>query len=176
MRRYVGGAAVALPVVAILLAVSAPATAEATGNENFNGVIVTSGLSGARVVVSSVIVAKGVFNGVGRIVEIQNLPGDPDNASRDDLVFAGGTMHLLSTTVDASFSLNPRSCIFSVTVQQTSEIVGGTGRFAAARGSSSNATVRVLGVAARNPDGSCSQEQAPRHEVDVIASTGTLSF
>jgi hypothetical protein len=33
-----------------------------------------------------------VFRGVGRIVEIPNLPADPDNVSRDDLVFPSGTM------------------------------------------------------------------------------------
>jgi hypothetical protein len=109
--------------------------AQTTGNETFSGVIVTSGSSGERVAVSRVVVAKGVFSGVGCVVEIANLPTDPDNVSRDDLVFAEGTIHILSTIVDASFSLNPQSCIFSATVQQTGKVVGGTGRFAAATGS-----------------------------------------
>ena len=39
---------------------AAPATAQTTGNETFSGTIVTSGSSGERVVVSSVVVAKGV--------------------------------------------------------------------------------------------------------------------
>jgi hypothetical protein len=136
---------------------------------------VTSGVSGARVVVSNVVVAKGVFSGVGRVVEIENLPGDPDDVSRDDLVFAEGSMHLVSTTLDFSFSFNPRSCIFSATLQQTGTIVGGTGRFAAATGSST-ATVTAHGRLARNSDGSCSMEQDALHEVDKIASSGTLSF
>jgi hypothetical protein len=93
----------------IVLAVSAPATAQTSGNETLDIVLVTSGLSGTRTVVSSVIVAKGVFNGVGRIVEVENLPGDPDSVLRDDLVFAGGSIHLVSTVVSASFSLNPKS-------------------------------------------------------------------
>jgi hypothetical protein len=169
------GALGALLTVGIALAVSAPATAQTTGNETFKGVIVTSGVSGARVVVSSVVVARGVFRGVGRVVEIENLPGDPDNVSRDDLVFADGSIHLVSATLDFSFDINPRSCIFSVTLQQTGTVVGGTGRFAAATGSST-ATVTGRGRALRNPDGSCSLDQTALHEVDKIASSGTLSF
>jgi len=175
MRREVRTALGALLAVGIALAVSTPAGAQTSGNETFNDVIVTSGLSGTRVVVSSVVRAKGVFSGVGRIVEIPNLPGDPDNVNRDDLVFADGSMHLISTIQDASFSLNPQSCIASFTVQQTGAVVGGTGRFAAASGSFvGTATGRAL--AGRNPDGSCALEQAALHEVDMIASSGTLSF
>ena len=153
----------------------APGAADTSGSETFNGVIVTSGTSGDRVVVSSVVRAKGVFNGVGRLVEIPNLPGDPDNVSRDDLVFPEGTMHLVSTTLDFSLSLNPKSCRFTAVLDQTGQIVGGTGQFAAASGSAT-ATVTGQGILPRNHDGSCSGEQASLHEVDMIASSGTLSF
>lgn len=175
MRRQLRAMLCASLALGFVLAWSAPATAQTTGSETFKGVIVTSGASGQRVVVTSVVVAKGVFNGVGRVVEIPNLPGDSDNVSRDDLVFGVGTIHIVSTTLDASFSLNPRSCRFNVTVQQTSEVVGGSGLFAAATGSST-ATVRAQGLLARNPDRSCSFEQAPLHEVDTLASSGSLSF
>ena len=174
MRRQPRAALGALLATGIALAFAAPA-AGTTGNETFNGVIVTSGLSGERVEVSSVVVAKGVFSGVGRIVEIPNLPGDPDNVARDDLVFADGSMHLITTTVDASFSVNPRSCVASFTVQGTAAVVGGTGRFVAASGSFVG-TVTGRGIAGRNPDGSCALEQAALHEVDMTASSGTLSF
>src|SRR5438445_3725086 len=136
MRRQMRGGLGALLVVGIALAIAAPAAAQTSGNETFNGLIVTSGSSGTRTVVSSVIVGKGVFTGVGRIVEIPNLPTDPDNVSRDDLVFPGGSMHLVSTTVGASFSLNPHNCLFRLTLQQTGEIADGTGQFAAAAGRS----------------------------------------
>jgi hypothetical protein len=169
------GALGALLAVGIALAVSAPATAQATGNETFKGVIVTSGSTGTRVVVASVVVAKGVFSGVGRVVEIENLPGDPDNVSRDDLVFADGSIHIVSTIVDASFSVNPRSCILSGNVQQTGVVSGGTGRLAAATGSYTG-TVTFRGLLPRNADGSCSMDQTLLHEVDMIASSGTLSF
>jgi len=154
--------------LAISAATAVPATAATSRPETFSGTIVTSGVSGIRTVISSVIVAKGAFTGVGRIVEIPSLPTDPDNVSRDDLVFPEGTMHLVSTTVGASFSVNPDSCLFRLTLQQTSEVTGGTGQFAAA--------VSGQGVLPRNPDGSCSFTQTPLHEVDMIASSGTLSF
>jgi hypothetical protein len=33
-----------------------------------------------------------------------------------------------------------------------------------------------VALLARNPDGSCSLTQVPRHEVDKFAESGTLSF
>jgi hypothetical protein len=174
MRRQVRGALAALTVVGLALAASAPAAAT-SGSQRFDGVIVTSGASGARTVLASPVVARGALNAVGRIVEVDNLPGDSDDISRDDVVFPGGTMHLVSTTLDVAFSINPRTCVFRVTLQQTGQITGGTGRFAHAAGSST-ATVGVTGLAARNSDGSCSEERAPLAEVDTITSTGTLSY
>jgi hypothetical protein len=168
------GALGVLLAVGMALAVAAPAAA-ATGSETFDGVVVTSGVSGERVVVNSVVVAKGVFSGVGRVVEIENLPGDPDNVNRDDLVFAEGTIHIVSTIVDLSFSVNPHSCLGRATAMATGEITGGTGLFAAASGSYTS-TVTGSAVFPRNPDGSCSLEQNALHEEDRFAVSGTLSF
>jgi hypothetical protein len=73
-----------------------------------------------------VAVAKRVFNGVGSIVEVPSQPGDPANVSRDDLVYPEGTMHLVNTTIDiVSPTLNPQNCLFRVTLQEDSEIIGG---------------------------------------------------
>jgi hypothetical protein len=176
MKRQVIGTLLAAGIALATCATTAmPAAAATSGSETFRGTIVASGVSGTRTVISSVVVAKGVFRGVGRIVEVPSLPTDPDNVSRDDLVFPEGTMHLVSTTVGASFSLNPHSCLFKVTLQQTGEITGGTGQFAAATGGGTG-TVSARGLLPRNRDGSCSATQLPRHEVDMIASSGTLSF
>ena len=176
MKRQVAGTLLAAGTALAISAASAmPAAAATSGSETLSGIIVTSGVSGTRTVISSVIVAKGVFTGVGRIVELPSLPGDPADSSRDDLVFPGGTIQILSTTVDASFSVNPDSCLFRLTLQQTGEITGGTGQFAAATGSSTS-TVSGQGLLPRNPDGSCSFTQTPLREVDMIASGGTLSF
>src|SRR5205823_5458692 len=110
---------------------AAPAAAAISGSESFHGIII-KGRTGA--VIISVVVAKGVFHGVGRIVETPSRPGDPGNTNRDDLVFADGRLHIISTILAAPFVLNRHSCLLSGTVQQTGKIVGGTGQFAAATG------------------------------------------
>jgi hypothetical protein len=105
-------------------------------------------VSGTRTVFSSVLVAKGVLRGVGRVVELPDLPTDPPNFGRDDLVFSEGTMHLVSSTVGiTSFSLSPRNCLFRLPLQQTGEVTGGTGQFTAATGSFTN-TVSSQGLPA----------------------------
>jgi hypothetical protein len=176
MKRQMSWALLAGAIgLAASTATAVPAAAATTGSETFKGTIVTSGVSGTRTVITSVIIAKGAFTGVGRIVEVPNLPGDPDNVSRDDLVFASGTMHLKSTNLDFSVSVNPRSCVATATIHQTGEIVGGTGQFAAATGTGTG-TVTGPAVLARNPDGSCDFSHDPLHEVDMFTSTGTLSF
>ena len=115
-----------------------------------------------------------MFDGVGRIVEIPNLPGDPDNILRDDLVFADGVMHLVTTVGNVSATLNPKSCVLIVTVEQTAVVNGGTGRFAGASGTfAGELDARV--VLPRNPDRSCS-EVATTNEIDQLASNGTLTF
>jgi hypothetical protein len=177
MKRQI---TVALLAAGIALAVSAatavPAAAATSGSETLSVTLVTSGVSGTRTVISSVVVAKGVFGGVGRIVELPDQPGDPPNSSRDDLVFREGTMHLVSVPVAfISFSLNPRNCLFRLTLQQAGEVTGGTGQFAVATGSFTS-TVSGQGLAPRNPDGSCAITQPALHEVDMVALSGTLSF
>jgi hypothetical protein len=176
MKRQVKGALLAAGIALAISATTAlPAAAAASGSETFSGTIVTSGVSGTRTVITSVIIAKGVFSGVGQIVEIPSLPTDPPNVSRDDLVFPEGTMHLVSTTTSFSVSLNPHSCVATAAIQQNGQIDGGTGQFANATGTGTG-TVTGPAVLARNPDGSCSFEHVPLHEVDMITSTGTLSF
>jgi hypothetical protein len=152
MKRQVTGALLAAgTALAICAATAVPAAAATAGSETISGTIVTPGVSGTRTVLSSVAVAKGVFTSVGRFVEVPNLPTDPDNVSRDDLVFPGGTLHLVSTTVAiTSFSLNPRNCLVKVTLQQTGEITGGAGQFAAATGSSAG-TVSAQGCSPATP-------------------------
>jgi hypothetical protein len=175
MRGQVRGLLGTVVAVGLMLAaLVAPAGARTTGRESSRGVIVTSGESGTRTVVSTVFVARGVFKGVGRFVEVQNRPGDPDNVSRDDLVFRQGRIHIRGTNGASSGSLNPQTCVFKGRVQQTVKVERGTGRFRHASGSFVGA-VRTRLVAARAPDGSCSQQQAPLLEVDVVSGHGHLS-
>jgi hypothetical protein len=157
-----------------LVATVAPAAARTTGKQSFRGVIVASGESGSRTLVSSLIVARGVFTGDGRVIEVANRPGDPDNVSRDELVFGRGRMHLVTTNKSFTPSVNPQTCATRVRIRQTQRIQGGTGAFRHAAGSFTG-ILRGRGVAARNPDGTCSQETTLLLEVAVFSMRGTLS-
>lgn len=156
-------------------AAPAPAVAQTSGSETFTGHLVVSGRSGGREVVNSVIVARGVFNGVGRIVERPNLPSDPDNVSRDELVFAEGSLLIINMPLDASFTIDPQSCVARFTTHATTTVVGGSGRFSGASGSFTG-TGTGHGLARRAPDGSCALDQAGLVEMDNITMSGTLSF
>jgi hypothetical protein len=169
------GAAAAFLAAVIAFASSAPAMATTSGSQTFDGVIVVSGASGTREVVSSVIIAKGVFRGIGHVVEIPDLPGDPDNVLRDHLVFAAGSIEIRSVAGDLSLSLNPLSCIYSASVPGTGTVVGGTNLFAAASGTYTS-TVTAWGLARRDVDGNCSFDLQPLYEVDRVATNGSLSF
>ena len=178
MKRLLKGALLVTgTALAISVAPAIPAVAAASGSETFSGIIVFAAVPGTntRTVVSSVVVAKGVFRGVGRFAEL--VPADSAGVSRDDLLFRKGTIHLVNTLVpeSLSFSVNPHSCLFTGTEQVTWEVTGGTGRFAGATGSFTG-TVSGRALLARNPDGSCSLTQTPLHEVDKFVERGTLSF
>jgi hypothetical protein len=166
-----------VPALAIgaVLAGSAPAAARSSAAETFSGFIVASSASGTREVVSSAVVGKGAFSGIGRVVEIPNLPDDPENVSRDELVFAGGAMHLVTTNRDSTFSIDPRTCVGTFKIKQTQTIQGGTGRFSHASGAFAG-TLTGRGLATRNPDGSCNAEQGPLVELDTFTLSGSLAF
>jgi hypothetical protein len=177
MPRHLG-IALAVLVTAAGLAVAGPSTsasAQTSGAEQFRGFLVTTGVSGERVVHATSVRARGLFNGVGRIVEIPNLPTDPDDVSRDDLVFRAGTLHLISVNEDVQFSLNPRSCRGTFTIQQTSTFRGGTGVFSAASGTGTG-TVNASALLQRHPDGSCATDLAPALEIDRVSGTATLTL
>jgi hypothetical protein len=179
MKLLVKGALLAaVTVLAVAAAPATPASAATSGSETLSGTIVFAAVpaTNTRTVVGSVVLAKGVFKGVGRFVELPHQPTDPPDVSQDDLVFPSGTMHLASTLGNLlSFSINPHNCLFTGTQQLTFDVTGGTGQFADATGSFTG-TVSALALLVRDPDGSCSLTQVPRHEVDKFAETGTLSF
>jgi hypothetical protein len=177
MGRHLRMAFAAL-IAAAGLAIVGPtsaASAQMSGPEQFTGFLVATGVSGERVVLASSIRMTGVFNGVGRIVEVPNLPTDPDNVSRDDLVFAEGTLHLVSATQDVQFNLDPRSCRASVTVEQVATFDGGTGLFSGASGGGTGRVDASL-ILQRNTDGSCATDLLPAHELDRVSASGTLSL
>jgi hypothetical protein len=175
MRRPTRRVVAALVAIAISFAISSPATANTSGNQTFRGVIVKSGASGTEKTVGSLVIAKGLFHGVGHNVETDNLPSDPNNVVRDDLVFRAGSIHIRSVRVKFSMPLNPKTCNYTVHVQQTGTFVGGTRLFAAASGNYTS-TVNAFGRARRDLAGNCTLEQDPLYEVDMFSISGSLSF
>jgi hypothetical protein len=77
-------------------------------------------------------------------------------------------MHLVSTSSGATFTVDPRTCLFHASTQQNAHIEGGTGLFAHASGTFTG-TVSPEGLLPRNPDGSCANDEdrcaLPRHEL-----------
>lgn len=176
MRGRISGGLGVLGAIGLMLALAVPAgAARATGKESFRGIIAASGETGSRVVVGSLIAAKGVFTGSGRIVEVPNRPSDPDNVSRDDLVFSEGKMHLVSTNKSFAVSVNPKTCAARVRIRQTARVTGGTGKFRHATGRFVGG-VRGRGVASRNRDGTCSQKRALLFDADLVSGRGTLTI
>jgi hypothetical protein len=165
--------AIALAVIAVS---SAPASARVAGRESARGQIIAVARNGHRTVVSSIIVLRGVFNGVGKIVEVPNRPGDPANASRDNLVFAAGTLRIISLNHgQPQISLNPQTCIAGLRVKQTTKVAGGTRRFRHAHGTFKS-LVRAHAALARNPDGSCNQQADALLDGDALSGHGTMSL
>jgi hypothetical protein len=71
------------------------------------GAIVISGALGTCTVLGSVVVANGMFRGVGQVVD-PNLPTDGDNVTPIGLVLPADSIHLVSTTVGITwFSPQP---------------------------------------------------------------------
>ncbi len=136
MKRLVKGALLAAGTALAISAAPAMSAAAATsGTETLSGTIVFASVPGtnSRTVISSVVRARGVFRGVGRVVE---LVPPAAGVSRDDLVFRSGTMHVVSTPGTLlSSSVNPHSCLFTGTQQLTWDVTGGTGQFDDATGS-----------------------------------------
>jgi hypothetical protein len=174
MRRTAGVGTV-LVLISVLLVSAAPAAAGTRGKERLRGVVIATNQGGQRTVVSGWAIFRGVLNATARIVEVANRPGDPDNVSRDNLVFAGGTMHIVSTNKPPTVTIDPMTCAYSVRLSQTTKITGGTRRFRRASGTT-RGTIHDWGVAARKADGSCDQQSAPLIDVADLAGHGKLSF
>jgi hypothetical protein len=169
------GLFLAVGMTVIVVSSGSAAAGETSGPQRFDGGLIVSTKAGKRKVLGTVIAGSGVFNGVGRLVERTNHPGEGNNISRDDLVFADGTLHILNRTRHMSFALNRNACTAKFKAQQTTTIDGGTRKFAGATGTFAG-TVTGSGTLHRKPDGSCDLRQGPLAEIDVVAATGTLAF
>jgi hypothetical protein len=162
--------------VPLVSTAAAPATAQTiTGQQAFHGFLLVDGTHGTRDVVKSPIVAKGIFDGVGRIVEVANRPGDPNNVTRDNLVFRVGTMHIVNKNLKTTFSLDPKTCKVQAHIDQRGRVTGGTRAFRDAFGSF-RGTVDATARLARKANGACNTHAAPLREKDVVSAKGFLTY
>jgi hypothetical protein len=177
MRTITKAGSVLLLTAACGVATASPALASAnrSGSESGTGLIVASDASGSRQVLYSVIHLRGVFDGTGKFVEVQNRPTDPDTVSRDNLVFPQGTISIKNTNLSMSFQVDPDTCVGTAHITQITQITGGTSRFADATGRF-HSTVDGKAVLARASDGTCNQNAAPLVEVDQVRASGRLSL
>jgi len=175
-RSTLVGSAIALAVTCGVGSAS-PALANETrsGPESATGLIVVSTATGSRQVLYSVIHMRGVFDGNGRVVEVESVPGDPDNVNRDDFVFRQGTISVKSTTLALSIDVDPQTCAVTADLTQDTTITGGTGLFTHAMGEF-DATVHGRGVLPRASDGTCDTNAGPLREKDFVHAYGHMSL
>jgi hypothetical protein len=177
MRTITKAGSVLLLTAACGVATASPALASASrsGPESGTGLIVASATTGTRQVLYSVVHLHGVFDGTGKIVEVPNLPSDPQDVSRDNLVFPQGTIRIKSTNLTFSVKVDPATCVGTARITQTSQVTGGTRTFADATGRF-HSTIDGKAVLPRASGGTCNQNAAPLVEVDLIHASGRLSF
>jgi hypothetical protein len=160
-RIGVSGAALGL-VAAGAMALSAPASASPTsGTEYFT--IDQQSVSGPGTVI-----ATGFFDAAG---------SDTQRNSSDVLRFGNGKLvvaHPQSGVTSETFQANPNTCKFTFLQTGTYTLKNGTGAYAGLTGSG---TYRASGegLAARNPDGSCNFEGAPKAQIIVVHAHGPVS-
>lgn len=149
MRKIITSAAVAAAAAALLGGTgmaAASSHATASGTEHFQ-LMSTSGTSN-----KSSVIAYGVFTAGGV---------DTSGAhNTDTLTFANGSFKLVHKITGGSQHFNTKTCLLTGTQTATYTLGSGTGAYARISGSG-KATVNILGIAARNSNGQCSQSLPP---------------
>ena len=158
-----------------LLGLVSPGVAHAAErpNEQFT-VIVRGRISGGEVrPTSSVVVAHGVVDAVGRDEFQPSEPGDPPNVDRDLFVFSEGTLSVRVTNLSfTGGEPDPRTCIATFVQRGSWDITGGTGAYMGASGTASF-ILRGTGVATRLPNGDCGDDA---RFILVSTATGNVSI
>ena len=136
-----------------LVGFPAGASAQTTGRQTFI-------LSQVGDQPEATVYAAGPIRGVGRDIVVNEEFDDEAGTfvSEDILRFRDGDV-FVTFVGQATLEFNPESCVGKFTGTATYEITGGTRRYRGASGSGSG-TFRGVFVAGRNPDGSCSEDEA----------------
>jgi hypothetical protein len=137
-----------------------PTRAAVSGNETFQ--IMTTSVTGSPSVITS-----GVFTAPGTDQENQK-------AGTSKFTFPTGTVSLKHSPGTGSQSLNPKTCLLTISLHGTYTFTGGTGAYAGITGGGTY-KLSILGIAARS-GGKCSQSLPPLAYHQVINATGTASL
>jgi hypothetical protein len=136
------------------LTAASAAVPAAAATEHFQ--IMTTSATSSR----STIVATGLFTGGGV---------DISGHKTDTVRFPAGTFKITHRTSRGSQHFNPRSCLLSISLRGTFRLGSGTGKYAGLTG---HGTYRltIVGIAARNANGTCSQKKPPvAYEQTIVA-------
>lgn len=164
MHKIITSAAVAATAIALLggtgiAAASSHATVTKTETFQLMSTSTTSNKSSA--------IAYGAFTAAGV---------DTSGAhNTDTLTFPNGTLKLVHKRTGGSQHFNPKTCLLTVTETATYTLGNGTGAYKGVTGSG-KATAHVLGIAARNSAGNCSQTMAPVALHLVINGSGPVTM
>ena len=154
-------AAAAATAAALCLAApagAAPVRPAASGTENFS-IVTTSATSR-----TASVIATGVFTAGGV---------DHQTRTTETFVFPAGSVRVKPTGTPRQ-SLNPKTCLFTVTERGTYKISGGTGTYANIRGSG-RYKLTILAVLATS-GGKCSMTKAPLAWQQTIKASGPASL
>jgi hypothetical protein len=121
------------------------------------------------------VIASGTINAIGAETSNRN-PAQPAAPYTATFAFRQGDVLSTVTPGRPQIRFDPTTCITKITEPDTYIVTGGTRKYFAASGHGT-ATVNVVAISVRRPDGSClGPKSAPIFELVIIRATGTLSL
>ena len=154
-----------LPTAAFIAAAGVPAASASqavSGAEHFQIVRISATAA------TSSVVATGAFTAGGTVV------GGNGNNGTSTVTLPAGTFKITHHTVHAKGSVNPRTCLFTVTGAGTYKLGSGTGKYAGITGSG-KFVLRILAVDARDAQGKCTMSKRPAAYQQILTLQGTAS-
>lgn len=163
MRKTLAAAIGAAAVVAAIGSAGvagASARPAASGTEHFQ-LMTTSATSR-----TSSIIARGVFTAGGTDTQTTN--------STDTVTFPSGTFVITHSKGTGTQHLNPKTCLFQLSLKGTYKLGSGTGAYAKLSGSGTY-QLSILAIAAKSA-GKCSMKLPPVSWQQVIDASGPVSL
>lgn len=154
-------AAGAIALSGIVAATAAPRAADGdSGIEHFQFMTTSTTTNRVTVIVHGVFTAGGIDMATG--------------PTTDTIQFPNGTIKLRHSPGKGTTSLNPRTCLVTVNLRGTQELLGGTGKYAGITGHQT-ARVHILAIAARS-HGKCTMNKPPVSFEQLVTATGPVDL